>query len=74
MELGKDFAFVGNQYHLEVSEKDYYIDLLFYNTKLPCYVVLAHGYELENNIEYYFNLKEEMVSQSSILMSVGSFS
>jgi glutaminyl-tRNA synthetase len=28
MELGTGFAFVGNQYHIEVSDKDYYIDLL----------------------------------------------
>ena len=44
MELGTGFAFVGNQYHIEVSEKDYYIDLLFYNTKLRCYIVI----ELKN--------------------------
>jgi predicted nuclease of restriction endonuclease-like (RecB) superfamily len=44
MELGTGFAFVGNQYHIEVSEKDYYIDLLFYNTKLRCYVII----ELKN--------------------------
>jgi len=40
MELGTGFAFVGNQYHIEVSGKDYYLDLLFYNTKLRCYVVI----------------------------------
>lgn len=40
MELGTGFAFVGNQYHIEVSNKDYYIDLLFYNLKLSCFVVI----------------------------------
>ena len=40
MELGTGFAFVGNQYHLEISQKDYYIDLLFYNLKLSCFVVI----------------------------------
>ena len=40
MELGTGFAFYGNQYRIEVSGKDYYIDLLFYNTKLRCYVVV----------------------------------
>ncbi|MCL2048928.1 MAG: PDDEXK nuclease domain-containing protein [Defluviitaleaceae bacterium] len=40
MELGTGFAFVGNQYHLEISKKDYYIDLLFYNLKLRCFVVI----------------------------------
>ena len=40
LELGKGFAFIGRQYHLEIGEKDYYIDLLFYHTKLRCYVVI----------------------------------
>jgi predicted nuclease of restriction endonuclease-like (RecB) superfamily len=44
MELGTGFAFYGEQYHLEVSGKDYYLDLLFYNTKLHSYVVI----ELKN--------------------------
>ncbi|MFV0555073.1 MAG: YhcG family protein [Mangrovibacterium sp.] len=44
LELGKGFAFVGRQYHLEVDDTDYYIDLLFYHTKLKCYVVI----ELKN--------------------------
>jgi len=40
MELGAGFAFVGSQYHIEVSKKDFYIDLLFYHLKLRCYVVV----------------------------------
>jgi predicted nuclease of restriction endonuclease-like (RecB) superfamily len=40
LELGAGFAFVGRQYHLEVSDQDFYIDLLFYHTKLRCYVVI----------------------------------
>jgi predicted nuclease of restriction endonuclease-like (RecB) superfamily len=40
LELGKGFAFVGQQYHLEIAENDYYIDLLFYHIKLKCYVVI----------------------------------
>jgi len=40
LELGTGFAFIGNQYHFSVANKDYYIDLLFYNTKLRCYVVI----------------------------------
>ena len=31
---------MGRQYHLTVSEQDFYIDLLFYHTKLRCYVVI----------------------------------
>lgn len=40
MEMGSGFAFVGNQYHLEVSGKDYYLDLLFYHLRLRCFVVV----------------------------------
>ena len=40
LELGAGFAFVGNQYHLEVGGQDFYIDLLFYHIKLHCYVVI----------------------------------
>jgi len=39
LELGQGFAFVGRQYHIEVSDKDFYIDLLFYHLKLRCFVV-----------------------------------
>ncbi len=44
LELGKGFAFIGRQYHLEIDGSDYYLDLLFYHTKLKCYVVI----ELKN--------------------------
>lgn len=40
LELGKGFALIGRQYHLEVGDSDFYIDLLFYHTKLRCYVVV----------------------------------
>ena len=40
LELGTGFAFIGNQYHLEIGNDDYYIDLLFYHTRLRCYVVI----------------------------------
>jgi len=40
LELGNGFSFVGRQYHLEIDDKDYYIDLLFYNLKVRCYVVI----------------------------------
>lgn len=40
LELGAGFAFVGKQKALKVGEKDFYIDLLFYHTKMHCYVVV----------------------------------
>lgn len=40
LELGKGFAFLGRQYPLAVNGKDYFLDLLFYHTRLKCYVVI----------------------------------
>ena len=40
IELGAGFAFVGRQYHLEISEKDFYVDLLFYHLRLRCFIVI----------------------------------
>jgi predicted nuclease of restriction endonuclease-like (RecB) superfamily len=40
LELGSGFAFVGRQVPLEVGDRDYVLDLLFYHLKLRCYVVV----------------------------------
>ena len=40
LELGAGFAFVGRQYKLEVSDKDFQLDLLFYHLKMRCFVVI----------------------------------
>jgi predicted nuclease of restriction endonuclease-like (RecB) superfamily len=39
LELGRGFAYVGNQYNLQVEGDDFFLDLLFYNIRLHCYVV-----------------------------------
>ncbi|MCE7061947.1 YhcG family protein [Dyadobacter sp. CY343] len=40
LELGKGFAFVGRQYPIEVSDREFSIDLLFYHLKLRAYLVI----------------------------------
>lgn len=40
LELGKGFAFLGSQHHLEVSGQDWYVDLLFYHRRLRCLVAV----------------------------------
>jgi predicted nuclease of restriction endonuclease-like (RecB) superfamily len=40
LELGAGFAFVGRQFRLEVGGDEFCIDLLFYHTRLKCYVVV----------------------------------
>ena len=40
LELGTGFAFVGREYRLVVGETEEFIDMLFYNIKLHCYIVI----------------------------------
>ncbi len=40
LEMGKGFAFIGSQHHLEVGGQDFYVDLLFYHRRLRCLVAV----------------------------------
>lgn len=60
LELGTGFAFLGNQYRLNVGGDDFYIDLLFYNLNLRCYVVI----ELKTG-----DFKPEYVGQLNFYLS-----
>ncbi len=40
MEMGKGYAFVARQQHIHTSDDDYYIDLVFYNYLLKCFVII----------------------------------
>ncbi|MEO7309415.1 MAG: PDDEXK nuclease domain-containing protein [Chitinophagaceae bacterium] len=40
IELGAGFAFVGRQYSIRVSDKDFSIDLLFYHLKMRCFILI----------------------------------
>lgn len=60
LELGTGFAFLGHQYHLNVGGDDFYIDLLFYNINLRCYIVI----ELKNE-----KFKPEHAGQLSFYIS-----
>ena len=40
LELGRGFAFVSRQQRLSVEEQDFYIDLVFYNFKLKCFLLI----------------------------------
>lgn len=76
LELGKGFAFIGQQYHVEVAENDYYIDLLFYHVKLKCYVVI----ELKNTkfipeyagkLNFYLSAVDTLVKQEDDKPTIG---
>jgi len=76
LELGKGFAFMGRQYQLTVGETDYYIDLLFYHTRLKCYVVI----ELKNTkfipeytgkLNFYLSAVDSLVKQQEDNPTIG---
>lgn len=76
LELGKGFAFVGQQYHLEIAENDYFIDLLFYHIKLKCYVVI----ELKNRkfipedagkLNFYLSATDSLVKNKDDNPTIG---
>ena len=76
MELGTGFAFMGQQYHLEVGEKDFYIDLLFYNTKLRCYVAIdlktgEFKPEQAGKMNFYLSALDDLVKAPEDNPSVG---
>jgi RecB family endonuclease NucS len=76
IELGTGFAFVGNQYHINVSNKDYYLDLLFYNTKLRCYVVIelkntAFKPEFAGKLNFYLSAVDDILKHEHDNPSIG---
>ena len=76
LEFGNGFSFVGNQYKLTVGNKDFYIDLLFYHTKLKCYIAI----ELKTNefipeyaskMGFYLQALDEQVKEKNDNPSIG---
>jgi len=76
IELGTGFAFVGNQYHLEVGGDDFYIDLLFYHLKLRCFVAIdlkteAFQPEFAGKMNFYLAALDDIVKHASDRPSIG---
>ncbi|MBN2877658.1 MAG: DUF1016 family protein, partial [Bacilli bacterium] len=76
LELGQGFAFVGRQVHLEFSDEDFYIDLLFYHLKLRCYVVVElksgkfdPGYVSKLNM--YMNIVNDLMRHPDDQKTIG---
>ena len=76
LELGTGFAFVGNQYHLNVAGDDFYIDLLFYNINLHCYVVIKlktgeFKPEYAGKLNFYLSAVDEIIKTEQDNPSIG---
>jgi len=60
MELGAGFAYVGKQVPLQVGEREFFLDLLFYHTRLHCYAVIelkVAEFEPEHAGQLHFYIK-----------------
>jgi predicted nuclease of restriction endonuclease-like (RecB) superfamily len=57
LELGAGFAYIGRQVPLQVGERDFFIDLLFYHTHLHCYVVVELNVSSQFDFPVQFHLK-----------------
>jgi predicted nuclease of restriction endonuclease-like (RecB) superfamily len=76
LELGAGFAFVGEQYRLEVSQQDFFIDLLFYHTRLHCYIAIelkAGDFKPEyaGKINFYLSALDDMLRTPNDNPSIG---
>ena len=76
LELGTGFSYIGQQCHLKVGENDYYLDLLFYHTKLHCYVVVELKIteftpEFAGKLEFYLNAIDEQLKTEQDSPSIG---
>ncbi len=76
IELGRGFAFVGRQYHLEVSERDFYVDLLFYHLQLRCYIVIElksgdFKPEYAGKVNFYCSAVDDLLRHEQDAPTVG---
>lgn len=76
LELGKGFAYVGNQYNLNVEGDDFFLDLLFFNTNLNCYVIFELKVgdfkpEFAGKLNMYVNTVNQQVKLENHAETIG---
>lgn len=76
LELGRGFAFIGRQYHIEIGDKDFYIDLLFYHLKLRCFVVIelkksVFKPEYAGKMNFYCSVVDERLKHENDQPTIG---
>ncbi len=76
LELGAGFAYLGRQYKLEVGGQEYFLDLLFFHTKLNCYVNIelkidAFKPEYAGKSQFYLTAIDEKLKGEHHQPSVG---
>jgi predicted nuclease of restriction endonuclease-like (RecB) superfamily len=76
LELGSGFAFMGSQYPLSVSGRDYFLDLLFFHHRLRCLVVIELKMgefepEFAGKMNFYLSALDAQVKHADDRPSVG---
>lgn len=76
LELGAGFAFVGRQYHLAISDRDFYLDLLFYHLKLRCFIVIElkkgdFKPEYAGKMNFYCSVVDDQLRNESDNLTIG---
>jgi predicted nuclease of restriction endonuclease-like (RecB) superfamily len=76
LEFGKDFAFVGEEYRIQVGKKDFYIDLVFFHRELQCLVAIDLKItdfkpEYLGKMEFYLEALDRQVKKKHEKPSVG---
>ncbi|MBL7208315.1 MAG: DUF1016 family protein, partial [Desulfobacterales bacterium] len=76
LELEAGFSFVGRQYNLEVGDRDYFIDLLFYHLKLRCFVAIELKIgefkpEYAGKINFYLSALDDLLKTEQDNPSIG---
>ncbi len=75
-EMGGNFCYIGNQYRLEIEDKEYFIDLLLYHRKLKCLVALEIKVgefmpEFAGKMQFYLSLLDDKVKLEDENASIG---
>ena len=76
IEMGGDFAFIGNQYHMMVGKRDIYIDLLLFHRRLRCLVAIdlkigEFEAEYAGQMQFYLTALDEQVKLKEENPSIG---
>lgn len=76
LEMGKGFAYMGNEYRLQIGNKDYYTDLLFYHRDLQCMVLFELKIEefkpeFLGKLNFYLEALDRDVKRSHENPSIG---
>ena len=76
LEMGGDFSFIGNQYHLNAADDDYYIDLLLYHRRLRCLIAIELKIgefkpEYAGKMQFYLTVLDETMKLQEENPSIG---